>query len=50
MESISDGHRLIHLAAAHGLQDQMKEWLRQARLTEGKLVSDPETPTELAGA
>jgi predicted DsbA family dithiol-disulfide isomerase len=38
-----DGHRLVHLAAAHGLQDQMKERLMRAYLTEGELISDPAT-------
>lgn len=37
-----DGHRLVHLAQRHGLQDAMKELLLRARFTEGKLVSDPE--------
>ncbi len=40
--STFDAHRLVHLAAEHGLQDQMKERLLRARLIEGKLVSDPE--------
>ncbi len=37
-----DGHRLIHLAQRHGLQDAMKERLLRARFTDGQLVSDPE--------
>lgn len=40
--STFDGHRLVHLAQRHGLQDAMKERLLRARFTEGKLVSDPE--------
>ena len=48
MGSTFDGHRITHLAAEHGLQDQMKERLLRARLSEGKLVSDPETLLELA--
>lgn len=40
--STFDAHRLIHLAAEHGLQDQMKERLLRARLEEALLVSDPE--------
>jgi predicted DsbA family dithiol-disulfide isomerase len=48
MGSTFDAHRLVHLAAEHGLQDQMKERLLHARLTEGKLVSDHEALTELA--
>jgi predicted DsbA family dithiol-disulfide isomerase len=43
-----DGHRLIHLAERHGLQDQMKERLFRARFTEGRLISDHDTLTELA--
>jgi predicted DsbA family dithiol-disulfide isomerase len=35
-----DGHRLIHLAAAHGLQDAMKERLLRAYQVEGELVAD----------
>jgi len=46
--STFDGHRIIHLAREHGLQDEMKERLLRARLSEGKLVSDPETLVELA--
>jgi predicted DsbA family dithiol-disulfide isomerase len=38
-----DGHRLVHLAAEHGRQEQMKERLMKAYFTEGKLVSEPET-------
>jgi predicted DsbA family dithiol-disulfide isomerase len=43
-----DAHRLVHLAAAHGLGDAMKERLLLAYFTEGKLVSDPETLAALA--
>ncbi|HTX07094.1 MAG TPA: DsbA family oxidoreductase [Solirubrobacteraceae bacterium] len=38
-----DGHRLVHLAAEHGLQDAMKERLLRAYFTEGELMSDYET-------
>lgn len=38
--STFDGHRLIHLAKRHGLQDAMKERLLSARLSRGELVSD----------
>ena len=38
-----DGHRLIHLAAEHGLADAMKERLLRAYFTEGALISDPAT-------
>lgn len=46
--STFDAHRLIHLAKAHGLQDQMKERLLRARLCEGRLISDPEVLAECA--
>ncbi len=38
-----DAHRLVHLAAQHSRQEQMKERLMKAYFTEGVLVSDPET-------
>jgi predicted DsbA family dithiol-disulfide isomerase len=37
-----DAHRVLHLAAEHGLQDAMKERLMRAYLTEGALIGDPE--------
>ncbi|HWE59902.1 MAG TPA: DsbA family oxidoreductase [Solirubrobacteraceae bacterium] len=43
-----DGHRLVHLARRHGLQDAMKERLFRARFGEGRLVSDLETLVLLA--
>ena len=43
-----DAHRLIHLAAAHGMQDAMKERLMRAYLTEGELISDAATLERLA--
>jgi predicted DsbA family dithiol-disulfide isomerase len=43
-----DAHRIVHLAADHGLQDAMKERLLRAYFTEGRLMSDPETLVELA--
>ena len=43
-----DGHRVIHLAAEHGLQDAMKERLMLAYFTEGQLVSDQDTLVRLA--
>jgi predicted DsbA family dithiol-disulfide isomerase len=46
--STFDGHRLIHLAAEHGLQDEMKERLLQAYFTEGELVGDHDTLVRLA--
>ena len=38
-----DAHRLIHLAASHGLQAQAKERLLRAYFTEGLPISDPDT-------
>lgn len=43
-----DGHRIVHLALEHGLQDAMKERLLRAYLSEGELISDPQTLTCLA--
>src|SRR3954453_1466473 len=43
-----DGHRVIHLAAEHGLQHEMKERLMHAYFTEGALVSDHDTLLALA--
>ncbi len=36
-----DGHRLVHLAARHGLQDAMEERLFRARFTDGLLDLGP---------
>ena len=44
-----DGHRLLQLAAEHGLQTEMKERLMRAHHTEGQLVSDHDTLVRLAG-
>src|SRR3954464_10419089 len=41
--STFDAHRLMHLAAAHGAQDAMKERLLRAYLTEGEAIGDPAT-------
>jgi predicted DsbA family dithiol-disulfide isomerase len=38
-----DGHRLVHLAAEHGVQDATKERLLHAYHSEGRLISEPET-------
>jgi predicted DsbA family dithiol-disulfide isomerase len=46
--STFDGHRLIHLAETHGLQDEMKERLLRAYFTEGELMSDHDTLVRLA--
>ena len=43
-----DAHRLIHLAAAHGLGDAMKERLMAAYFTEGESPSDHVTLARLA--
>jgi predicted DsbA family dithiol-disulfide isomerase len=43
-----DGHRLVHLAQAHGLQDAMKERLLRAYFSEGALISDHDALTRLA--
>ena len=41
-------HRMVHLAAAHGRQEAMKERLLQAHFTEGELISDHATLKRLA--
>jgi predicted DsbA family dithiol-disulfide isomerase len=46
--STFDGHRLVHLAETHGLQDEMKERLLRAYFTEGELMSDHDTLVRLA--
>jgi predicted DsbA family dithiol-disulfide isomerase len=43
-----DAHRLLHLAAAHGLQDAMKERLLAAHFEEGEPIGDRETLARLA--
>ena len=43
-----DGHRLVHLAATLGRQDEMKERLMRAYFSEGELVSDHATLARLA--
>jgi predicted DsbA family dithiol-disulfide isomerase len=43
-----DGHRIIHLAAQHDLQDAMKERLLRGYFTEGELVGDHDTLVRLA--
>jgi predicted DsbA family dithiol-disulfide isomerase len=43
-----DGHRIVHLAAEHGLQDAMKERILRAYLSEGELISDAGTLSRLA--
>jgi predicted DsbA family dithiol-disulfide isomerase len=43
-----DAHRLLHLAAAQGLQGEMKERLMRAYFTEGAQVGEIETLVKLA--
>lgn len=43
-----DGHRLVHLAAAQGRGDEMKERLLRAYFTEGELIGDRDTLVRLA--
>jgi predicted DsbA family dithiol-disulfide isomerase len=43
-----DAHRLVHLAGERGKQDAMKERLLKAYMTEGQVMSDPETLVKLA--
>jgi predicted DsbA family dithiol-disulfide isomerase len=43
-----DAHRLIHLAAAHGMQDALKERFMSAYLTEGEPIGDPAALERLA--
>jgi predicted DsbA family dithiol-disulfide isomerase len=43
-----DAHRIVHLAAEHGLQDAIKERLLRAYFSEGELVSDHATLLKLA--
>lgn len=43
-----DAHRLLHFAAHHGLQNEMKERLQKGYFTDGLAYSDPETLVMLA--
>ena len=43
-----DAHRLLHLAAHHGVQSVMKERLQRAYFTDGLSISDPGTLVQLA--
>ena len=42
-----DAHRLIHLAAIHGLQQEAEERLFKAYFTEGRALGDAETLVQL---
>ncbi len=44
-----DAHRVLHAAAAAGLQAQVKERLLRAYFTEGRALTDRDTLVELAG-
>ncbi len=43
-----DAHRLLHFAAHHHLQSEMKERLQKAYFTDGLSFSDPHTLVQLA--
>jgi predicted DsbA family dithiol-disulfide isomerase len=43
-----DAHRLLHLAAERGVQNELKERLLRATFTEGAPIGDPETLVALA--
>lgn len=45
-----DAHRMLHLAAAHGVQAEVKERLMQAYFTEGEPISDPDTLVRLTAS
>jgi predicted DsbA family dithiol-disulfide isomerase len=43
-----DAHRVLHLAAERGVQDEVKERLMRAHHTEGESIGDPATLERLA--
>ena len=43
-----DAHRILALARSHGLQEPMKERLLSAYFTEGRVIADHDTLTQLA--
>lgn len=45
-----DAHRLIHLAAEHGRQGEMKEQLMHAYFTEGKAIGEPDALVEVGSS
>ncbi|HLW02257.1 MAG TPA: DsbA family oxidoreductase [Ktedonobacterales bacterium] len=47
-ENTFDAHRLIHLAATHGLQAEAEERFFHAHFTEGKALGNNEALTQLA--
>jgi predicted DsbA family dithiol-disulfide isomerase len=48
LASSFDAHRILHLAAAHDRQAEMKERLMRAHFTDGELISDHATLARLA--
>lgn len=44
-----DAHRLVHLAATHGLQDEAEERIFSAYFTEGKQIGNKAVLAKLAG-
>jgi predicted DsbA family dithiol-disulfide isomerase len=46
--STFDGHRIVHLAAEHDLQDAMKERLLRAYFEQGELIAEDATLVKLA--
>jgi predicted DsbA family dithiol-disulfide isomerase len=46
--STFDAHRVLHLAAAHGVQDALMQRLMRAYLGEGELIGDPAVLERLA--
>jgi predicted DsbA family dithiol-disulfide isomerase len=45
-----DAHRLLHLAAAHGVQPEAKERLMEAYFSEGEPISDPDALVRLVAS
>ena len=43
-----DAHRLVHLAAEHGIQNQVKERFLRAYLSEGEAIGEQETLLRIA--
>jgi predicted DsbA family dithiol-disulfide isomerase len=43
-----DAHRLLHLAAEHGVQSEMKERLMRAMFTKGAEIADPDVLVAVA--
>jgi predicted DsbA family dithiol-disulfide isomerase len=45
-----DAHRVIHLAASHGLQAEADERIKESYFAEGRPISDRESLVELAAS